>query len=169
MINHADSKTEAAQICALCAIGTHKLCDRGDHLPCDCPCPYFNPHFSPLPREPQLGCAAHGFKFREGCDACQSSPSDQHAVVPPERIWIDKSQIGAHRRHGNYYLFKFDEATAIEYAHLAPIKAALEACQSGATEVPKGQHYRRVIAANDRIEVNKSDWVALVALVKGEK
>lgn len=36
-----------AILCSFCLTGNHKLCDRGDYLPCKCPCPYFNPLFDP--------------------------------------------------------------------------------------------------------------------------
>lgn len=54
--------------------------------------------------------------------------------------------------------------------HLEPIRAAVGRLESGSTRIPAGSgHYRQVVAANDRVEINKSAYDALVALVKGEK
>jgi len=109
----------------------------------------------------RLGCAAHGFKFHEDCDACESG--DQY--VAPPRIWIEEGRISYPSR---YFYTNIPPKDAIEYLAAAPIQAALERLESGATEIPAGSgHYRRSVAANDRVEVNKLAYDALVALVKG--
>jgi DNA-directed RNA polymerase subunit RPC12/RpoP len=79
-------------------------------------------------------------------------PLAHPSAEPPARVWINLPDNQVNSRASVFEHKHFDDDIA--YAHLAPIRAALEKC--------------RVSEKRDYNVINKSDWDALVATIKGE-
>jgi hypothetical protein len=131
-IKSEPQRTERERVCAACRVGDHNGCEAAC-IDGFCCCADLD-----TPTEPQ-----------------RPAPESQ----PPARVWIESFDHYATDFESFNVATEYPGEGFIEYAHLEPIKNALEACEANGERNYMGTHIR----------VRKLDWDALVALVKEEK